>query len=236
MDAIQISDPLFPLDAEMQANIELERAGRHGDLDGVELHLDLAIHAYVSASYLRAAENGHTPIVKLLNDRMDVPTRRTALLAAAVEGRPDIARAVLATKPVSVTAGPQGQVAFNVAVDQGRACMMDVLAPWADHASLGNALCRSVGRNDLDLVNALIPHCAPDIIGSALLWAAHDGLVDMVDTLMPHAEDDALVRATEPARRHLHLDIVNMLRDGQTRRMLQAALDLPQARRPARRM
>lgn len=236
MEAIQITDPLFPLDAEMQANVTVERAGRLGDLEGVELHMDLAVHAYVSAAYLRAAENGHTAIVKLLNERMDTPTRRTALLAAAVEGRPDIAHAVLATKPVSITAGPQGQVAFKVAVDQGRACMMDVLAPWAEHGSLSTALIRSVSRNHLDLVTALIPHCEPDIIGSALLWAASDGLVDMVDALMPHADNDALVRAMEPARRHLHSDIHNMLRDGQAWRMLQAALDLPQARRPARRM
>ena len=236
MDTIQISDPLFPLDAEMQANIEVERSGRHGDLHGVELHLDLAIHAYVSAAYLRAAENGHTPIVKLLNDRMDVPTRRTALLAAAVEGRPDIARAVLSRTPVSITAGPAGQVAFKVAVDQGRACMMVVLAPWADHASLANALCRSVARNEQDLVSALIPHCGPDIIASALLWAASDGLLDMVEALMPHAEADALLPAMTAAKRHLHADVANVLRDGQTRRMLQAALDLPDTRRAARRM
>lgn len=236
MDAIQISDPLFPMDAEMQANIEMERAGRHGDLDGVELHLDLAIHAYVSAAYLRAAENGHTPIVKLLNDRMDVPTRRSALLAAAVEGRPDIARAVLANKPVSITAGPEGHVAFNVAVDQGRACMMDVLAPWADHMHLSAALGRAQGRNDVDLATALSPHCPPDIIATVLRWAAHDGLLDMVQALLPHAETDALLPAMTAANHNLHTDVANVLRDWQTRRMLQAALDLPQARRPARRM
>lgn len=219
-----MTDALFPLSAEMLASAELVSAARQGDAQGVKAHLDLAGHQARQDAFLRAAENGHTAIVRLLVHRVDLDHKRTALMAAATEGHREVAEAVLEGQRRQVLAGGLGRDAFQLAEACGRVSMVDLLAPAVSPGTLTVALQRAAQRTNLEMVEAIIPHCDTEAINDALMWCAGDGMLEVASALLPHAHPEVLERVKAWATRNMHYDIAMLVGVACERQALLAAV------------